>query len=507
MLRIIPITWLLCLSAPLCIAQDAPGQDAPDSPPATAAPLRPIKVPQVKLSTFRLANGLRVVLAPDRSVPIVSISVTYDVGSRNERPGRSGFAHLFEHLMFQGSENVGRGEHFVLINDNGGTFNGTTNQDRTNFFETLPANQLDLGLFLEADRMRALDVNQENLDNQRLVVQEERRQRYDNQPFSGFQDAVLELAHSNFAYQHTTIGSMADLNAANLADVKAFYATYYSPNNAALAIVGDFDPRTVRARIEKYFGSVPRRPDPPALDLSEPEPQNVPRKTVEDNLARSSRLAMAFPTVSGGDPDYPALRLLGSILNQGRTSRLREAVVTPKLAQSAMGNVSESRGKALFTFNANLTPTSDPAKVEAAILGAIEKIKKEGPTVAELQRAKTSARIQAINSQQSAQNRANTLSEYVIFYNDPARINTFLPRLEAVTAEDIKRVATKYLVESKRLVVLGKPARSAADDPEFPFSASPANPFTNPLASPLASPLADPLSQAVYDLSSLEGSR
>src|SRR5437868_5988426 len=196
--------------------------------------------PRVEFADERLENGLRVLLAPDRAAPVVAISVTYDVGSRNEPPGRTGFAHLFEHMMFQGSENIGRGEHFVLVNDNGGTFNGTTNQDRTNYFATLPANQLELALFLEADRMRSLDISQANLDNQRAVVQEERRQSYDNQPYGQMREQMLDLAYTSFGYKHSTIGSMEDLNAATLEDVRSFFKTYYAPNNAAVAVVGDF---------------------------------------------------------------------------------------------------------------------------------------------------------------------------------------------------------------------------------------------------------------------------
>lgn len=424
-----------------------------------------LKIPQVKFSQFKLKNGLRVVLAPDKSAPVVAVSVTYDVGSRNERPGRTGFAHLFEHLMFQGSENIGRGEHFVLVNDNGGSFNGTTNADRTNFFETLPANQLDLALYLEADRMRALDINKDNLDNQRLVVQEERRQRYDNQPYSGFQDALLDLAFTNFAYKHTTIGSMDDLNAATLDDVKAFYQTYYAPNNAVLAVAGDFDPRVAKTKIEQYFGKLAKHPDPPSLDVSEPELLAEKRQTVEDKLARTPRLSIAFPTVPGNHPDYYALRILSSVLNQGRQSRLRTALVTTNLAQSANASIRESRGISLFSFGVNMGVTGDPTKVETAVMDVIHKVQTEGPTPEELRRAKASAQTQSLFALQTSLNRANTLAEYAVFYNDPGRINGLLPHLEAVTADDVRRVAQKYLVEKHRLIVLGKPARRAAPTP------------------------------------------
>src|SRR5215212_5980513 len=198
---------------------------------------KPISVP---FKEYKLKNGLRLILSEDHSAPTYSINVVYNVGSRDERKGRTGFAHLFEHMMFQGSENVGKGEHFILILNNGGNMNGTTNADRTIYFESLPINQLDLGLFLEADRMKSLAVTQANLDNQRSVVQEERRLRVDNQPYGKTFEALFDTAYDNFAYKHSTIGSMADLNAASVEDVQQFFKTYYAPNNATLVLVGDF---------------------------------------------------------------------------------------------------------------------------------------------------------------------------------------------------------------------------------------------------------------------------
>src|SRR5918998_4088561 len=208
---------------------------------------------RVDFKETTLKNGLRVITVEDHSAPVVAISITYNVGSRNERKGRTGFAHLFEHMMFKGSENVGSGEHFLLVFNNGGTMNGTTNEDRTNYFETLPANQLDLALFLEADRMRSLEITKENLDNQRNAVQEERRLGVDNQPYGKTFEAIDELAYDNFAYEHSVIGSMADLSAAAVEDVAAFFKTYYAPNNAVVSIVGDVDPKVALEKVRKYF--------------------------------------------------------------------------------------------------------------------------------------------------------------------------------------------------------------------------------------------------------------
>src|SRR6058998_4240326 len=211
----------------------------------------------VKFTEHKLKNGLRIILSEDHSAPTYSISVVYNAGSRDERPGRTGFAHLFEHMMFQGSENVGKGEHFVLIENNGGGMNGSTNSDRTEYHETLPANQIDLGLFLESDRMRSLVINQANLDNQRETVKEERRQRYDNQPYGLTFDTLDETAYDTFGYKHSTIGSMEDLDAASVKDVAEFFKMYYAPNNAVLTLVGDFKSSEVLNKAEKYFGNIP----------------------------------------------------------------------------------------------------------------------------------------------------------------------------------------------------------------------------------------------------------
>jgi zinc protease len=423
-----------------------------------AAPRTAGKNPVVNFTQYRLPNGLRVVLAPDRSAPVVAVSVTYDVGSRNEREGRTGFAHLFEHMMFQGSQNVGKGEHFVLVNDNGGSFNGTTNEDRTNYFETVPANQLDLALFLEADRMRALDISQANLDNQRAVVQEERRQSYDNRPYGRTFEEITALAYKSFAYRHSTIGSMADLNAATLDDVRAFFRTYYAPNNAVLAVAGDFKPAETKAKIAKYFGSIPRQPAPPPVDISEPPPSGEQRKRLEDPLARLARFDAAYKTVSGDEPDYFALNLLASVLSRGRTGRLYSALVEKNLALSASASEDESRGPGLFHISASLPPAGDVDAVEKAIDAEIERLQSQGPSADEINKAVARARVASISRLATALGKANALSQNAVFYNDPGRINTFLSRLQAVTASDVQRAAQKYLKRENRVVVITEPA-------------------------------------------------
>ena len=253
------LSALVCAALPIAVfAQGAKSASA-------------TKSSRIPIREFKLKNGLRVIMSEDHSAPTYAIAITYNVGSRDERQGRTGFAHLFEHMMFQGSENVGKGEHFILVDMNGGSMNGTTNQDRTNYFQALPANQLDLGLFLEADRMKSLVINQANLDNQRNAVQEERRLGVDNQPYGKTFETIIGTAYDNFAYKHSTIGSMEDLNAADVKDVADFFRIYYAPNNAVLTLVGDFKTDEALAKVKKYFEAIPSQPQPPAPDMTEPE--------------------------------------------------------------------------------------------------------------------------------------------------------------------------------------------------------------------------------------------
>src|SRR5438105_6418442 len=284
----------------------------------------------VKFTEHKLKNGLRVIIAVDVSAPTYSISVVYNAGSRDERSGKTGFAHLFENMMFQGSENIGKGEHFVLIENNGGGMNGSTNTDRTEYHETLPANQIDLGLFLESDRMRSLVINQANLDNQRETVKEERRQRYDNQPYGLTFDTLFETAYDSFAYKHSTIGSMEDLNAASVKDVADFFKTYYAPNNAVLTLVGDFKPSDALSKIEKYFGNIPAHAPPPVPDMTEPKQTAERRQTLEDPLAQIARIDVGWKISAGNTPDWYALYGLREILSTGQTSSYYQDLVSEK---------------------------------------------------------------------------------------------------------------------------------------------------------------------------------
>ncbi len=417
---------------------------------------------RVNFKETTLKNGLRVITVEDRSAPVIAVSVTYNVGSRDERQGRTGFAHLFEHMMFKGSENVGSGEHFMLVFNNGGTMNGTTNEDRTNYFEALPANQLDLALFLEADRMKSLAITKENLDNQRNAVQEERRLGVDNQAYGKSQEKHQEMMYDNFAYKHSVIGSMDDLNAATIEDVASFFKMYYAPNNAVLVLVGDFNTNEALAKIRANFESIPRQPDPPKVDMTEPQQKAERRATMEDQLARAARIDMAYKAVEGNTPDFYALQVLSAALQSGQSSRLYQKLVKEKEMVTGVGGfMDEKRGIGGFYTNATLRPNVKTEDVEALIYAEVERLKKEPIADWELQKAKNTTRRNFINGLQSTLSRAVSMGQYTVYYNDPNLINTRLDKVAAVTKEDVQRVANKYLVDTNRTIVITTPKAKA----------------------------------------------
>jgi predicted Zn-dependent peptidase len=420
----------------------------------TPAPLKPIQ-----FTDTRLANGLRVIISEDRFAPIYAIAVSYGVGSKDERPGRTGFAHLFEHMMFKGSDNVGPGEHFFLVFNNGGSMNGTTNTDRTLYFEIMPKNQLDLGLFLESDRMRSLAITKENLDNQRQAVQEERRLRVDNQPYGKSQERFNELLYDNPAYRHSVIGSMEDLNAATVDDVASFFRTYYAPNNAVVAIVGDVDTKTTLAKVEKYFGSIPRQPPPAPVDLSEPERKEERRDALQDRLARVAQITIGYKIPPATHADFPALAAAGQILGAGESSRLYQRLVKTQELCTNVGSGSAQRvGPGLFNITCAVRPGKKIDEAEAAITEEVAKLHAAAVTGEELQRVRTTSRRQAVGIRESALGRAQALADNAVLYNDPNRINTNPEKLAAVTAADVQRVAARYLQTTNRVVVHTTPA-------------------------------------------------
>jgi zinc protease len=432
---------------------------------ATAVTLSAAPVQKVQFSDTKLKNGLRVIIVEDHTVPVFSVAITYNVGSRDERAGRTGFAHLFEHMMFKGSANVGSGEHFMLVFNNGGDMNGSTNKDRTNYFERMPSNQLDLALFLESDRMRSLDITRDNLQNQISTVQEERRQGVDNQPYGRTMETFDELAYENPNYRHSVIGSMTDLSAATVEDVQAFFRTYYAPNNAAVVIVGDVKTPDCLAKVRQYFESIPSQPPPPVPDMTEPPQRKEKRSTIEDALARTTRIDIGYHVPASSDPDYDALSVLGTVLSSGTSSRLYENVVRQKqLALQVFAGPMESRGPGLFRAIGLVSPLpgKTAADLEAAIYEEIEKVKTGPIQDWEIQKARNSARRVYLNGLASSLQRAVLMSQYAIYYNDPNLINSRLDRLTAVTAADVQRVAVKYLTPENRTVVVTAPKAAAS---------------------------------------------
>ncbi|HEY3265574.1 MAG TPA: pitrilysin family protein [Armatimonadota bacterium] len=433
--------------------------------PLAAAPpaVHERPAPKAPINGYRLPNGLRVILSPDHTAPVVSLAVMYDVGSRNERPGRTGFAHLFEHLMFQGSENVGKGEHFSLLTENGGTFNGTTSQERTVYYETVPANQMELTLFLEADRMRALDVSQANLDNQREVVKEERRQRVENEAYGSLYEESLKTFFKTFAYQHSTIGSMDDLNAATVEDARQFFHTYYVPNNAVLVLAGDFREKAAKRGIEKYFGPIPAREGIPPVDGTEPNRAGgEQRLTLTDPLATLPRLRRYYRTAPGGTPDSYALTVLATVLSgRGKTGRLYDPLVRSHLALGASAVQLAMRTVSPFQIELGLPAGADIEKAEATLDAEIERVKAGGVTEDELKRARIQLRTSAVSHLQKTADKASFLATYALYYNDPDLINTIYSKQAAITAEDVQRVAKTYLTKENSATIIVLPARAA----------------------------------------------
>jgi predicted Zn-dependent peptidase len=437
-------------------------QPVKPNPAAKPAPSDPY---DIAFKEFKLKNGLRIILAEDHRAPTFSICMTYNVGSRDEKPGRTGFAHLFEHMLFQGSENVGKGEHFILVQNNGGSANGTTNIERTNYFETLPANQLELGIFLEADRMRAPSITQANFDNQRLTVQEERRQSYDNRPYGKTYEAVIELAYDSFPYKHSTIGSMADLNAASVRDAEEFFRSYYAPNNAVLTLVGDFKTDVALNLIRKYFEPIPAQTPPTPPDITEPDQQGERRKVIEDGFAQTPRLDIVYKIPPGNTPDWYALDVLGNVLSSGVSSRLYQKFVKEKeIALSVYADASEQRGPALFWYSLMARPNTDLGELEKLLYEEIARLQNEPIADWELKKVQMQLRRQRAQRLYSSRSRANSLGHFAVYYNDPELINSIWRKYESVTRADVQRVARAYFKDTHRTVVTTLPKSAAKDN-------------------------------------------
>ncbi len=428
------------------------------------------KLSPLKLEQFTLENGLRVVLNQDSAVPVVSVAVYYDVGSRNEREGRTGFAHLFEHMMFQGSENVKKAEHFQYISNAGGDMQGTTSTERTNYYETLPANQLPLALWLESDRMRSLKVTQENLDNQRSAVQEEKRMRMDNQPYGGVLDRINQMTFKNFANAHSLIGSMADLDAATVKDVQDFFRINYAPNNAVLVISGAFDRTQTMDLVKKYFATIPKQPAPPTVDVTEPAEVAQKYQKYEDKLAPFPAFLIAWKIPARRTADFNALSLASKLINDGASSRLYQKLVKgEESVLELFGGALERRGPSSFLIFAIPKPGKDLSKIRETIMNEIKDVATNGPTAEEMQKLHNQLINDAVRSRQSAEERAQAIAEYALYDNDPTLVNSELDELMKVTPEQIKSAVGKYLNTENRALLDVVPA--AKPNPVVPTGA------------------------------------
>jgi len=409
---------------------------------------------KIEFEEYTLKNGMHVILHEDHSTPIVAVTVMYHVGSKNEDPNRTGMAHFFEHLLFEGSENIGRGEYTRYIENAGGVLNANTSNDRTFYYEILPSNQLELGLWLESERLLHAKVENVGIETQREVVKEEKRQRIDNQPYGNLLEETMKRAYTQHPYRWTTIGSMDHLNAAQEQEFVDFYKTFYVPENAVLSLAGDFDSKETKRLIEKYFGSIPRgTKEVPRPTIVEPASTAEVRDTIfgKDQLPL---ILMAYRIPAQGTSDYYAVDMLNQILSGGASSRLNRAVVEDKqlaLFCSAFSFGLEDPGLTMAFALANMGV--DPFDVEAAMHIEIERLKNELITDQELQKLQNQIENGFISSNASVAGIAESLANYHMYFGDAQLINNEVDRYNAVTAEDIRAAARKYYTPENRVVL------------------------------------------------------
>jgi zinc protease len=425
---------------------------------------------RIPIETFRLANGLFVTLSEDHTAPLVAVNLWYHVGSANERPGRTGFAHLFEHMLFQGSKNVGSNEHFELVQRAGGTLNGSTWLDRTNYFETVPSNQLALALWLEADRMGRLlpAMTQLKLDTQRDVVKNERRWSIDNQPYGTCWERLQELAFPpTHPFHHSLIGSMEDLSEASLDDVAKFFATYYSPDNAVLSIAGDFDPAEAKRLVTEFFGPIPRGNNvPPLPDMSVPptfgSKANAPRLVVPDDV-RVPRLFIVARTPTFGSDGYYVASVAAAILGLKNGSRLYRRLVREEqiASEATAGTFDLAKGSDLLLIDVTALPGVSADALEAAVTAELDRLVANGVTDEEVERAVALIETDFVASLQSADTRADKLSMFATYFDDPSLINTQADRYRAVTAREVSAFVRQRLGPDNRATLLYIPSDTA----------------------------------------------
>lgn len=453
-----------------CKTQSVREEAAPPAPTAPA-PSTSLSVP---IDYYTLSNGLKVVLSEDHSVPIATVALHYRIGFRIEPRDRTGFAHLFEHMMFQGSANLPKGEFFRLVQGMGGSLNGSTRFDYTNYYETFPANALQTMLWAEADRMRSLAITEENLTNQKGVVSEEVKVNVLNQPYGGFPWLDLpQYANTNWYNAHNFYGDLEHIQAATLADVRAFFERYYAPNNAALVVIGDFDRAQTKAWIEKYFGSIPQRAQPPSVDISEPRQTEERRKTKPAQLEPRPAIAIGYHTPPRWSPEYFAFGLIDELLLQGDDSRLHRDLVQRRGYTdevfggiNMLGNMFDYDGPMLWTAALIHDPHVTDAQIIAAFDENIERLRNEPVSVDELARARIKIRsaLYDLVGSGSRIGLSGLLASFALYDNDPTLVNRIEAEFAKVTPELIRSTAAEYLRQTNRTVLVLQPQALAQGD-------------------------------------------
>jgi zinc protease len=422
---------------------------------------RPQKL-EYKLVT--LPNGLTVVLSEDHSTPIVHVQLWYHVGSKNERPGRTGFAHLFEHLMFKGSKNVSPEGHTSMISGRGGQSNAYTTDDETVFWETVPASDLPLVLWLEADRMATLRIDKETFDNERAVVKEERRLRVDNQPFGKLNELIYDQAFSVHPYKHPTIGSMEDLEAASVEDVRDFYNTYYVPANATLAIVGDFDTAEALTLVNQYLGRVPKSEREVPRDIAQEPPQTREKRVTLEQPWPLPAVVVAYHVTRDGNPDAYPLHIAAKVLSDGQSSRIyQELVYDKQIAVAAFGEANLIEDPNLFYAVAIVQPGQKTEAAADALIAELDRLKSEPISEHELQRTKNQFARDYILNRESNQQKAQQLAHAIVIHKDVRTADAEFEIFQNITTADVQRVAQTYFRPENRLVLTvmpsGRPGR------------------------------------------------
>jgi zinc protease len=429
---------------------------------AAAGTIGAVRPPKLEYKLTTLPNGLTVVLQEDHSTPIVHLQLWYHVGSKNEKPGRTGFAHLFEHLMFKGSKNVSAEAHTSMVASVGGQSNAYTTDDETVFWETVPAQYLPMILWLEADRMATLKVDKDTFTNEREVVKEERRMRVDNQPYGRLNEIIYDQAFTVHPYKHATIGSMKDLEAASVEDVRDFYRTYYVPSNATLALVGDFDSAQAMELITRYLGRVPKAEREVPRDIPKEPPQTREKRVTLQQPWPLPAVVVAYHITNDGNPDSYPLHIAAKLLSDGQTSRIYQKLVYEKqLAVAAFGSANLIEDPNLFYAVAIVQPGKSPQEVTDVLIAELDRLKNEPISDHELQRTKNQFARDYILGRESNQQKAQTLAHALVIHNDIKTADGEFDIFQNITIADVQRVARTYFRPENRLVLTLMPSGKA----------------------------------------------